>query len=118
MVGSVPMVAHRFILRKLSAPGTAQDIRIGYSSPVPEKIGSLGLGFTSGDRLLVFDNSAAGMNKSASINLLYSNGVWLNAGVDVTNSFELQPGFGYVFRRASAAPTGSVVWTDIQSYLQ
>ena len=118
LVGNVPMVSHRFIVRKLSASGTGQDIRIGYSSPVPEVIGNLNLGFTAGDRLLVFDNAATGINKSASVNLLFNGTAWFNGAANVSATFQLQPGFGYVFRRAASAAAGSVTWSDTQSYLQ
>jgi uncharacterized protein (TIGR02597 family) len=118
MVGGVPMISHRHILRKLSASGTAQDIRIGFSSPVPEVIGNLNMGFTAGDRLLVFDNSAVGMNKSAAVTLVYSGSAWLQGPTNVSATFQLQPGFGYIFRRASTAAAGTVSWSATQSYLQ
>ncbi|HYF35379.1 MAG TPA: TIGR02597 family protein [Prosthecobacter sp.] len=118
LVGGVPMVSHRHILRKLSAAGTAQDIRIGFSSPVPEIIGNLTLGFNPGDRLLVFDNSATGINKSASITLSYTASGWFQGPTNVTSTFQLQPGFGYIFRRASTAAPGTVTWSATQSYLQ
>jgi uncharacterized protein (TIGR02597 family) len=118
MVGSVPMATHRSVLKKNSDAGIAQDIRIGYSSPVPEVIGDLNLGFTAGDQLLVFDNTAAGQNKSSIITLVFSGTAWYNGAANVTETFQLQPGQGYVFRRAPSAPNGNTTWTTIQSYLQ
>lgn len=118
MVGSVPMSSHRVKINKLSAVGTAQDIRIGYASPVPETIGSLGLGFSAGDRLLVFDNSTTGFNKSASVTLVFNGTGWLQGSTDVSSSFLLQPGQGYIFRRSPSVGAGTITWTDTQSYLQ
>ena len=118
MVGSVPMATHRYVLRKNSSTGTAQDIRIGYTSPVPEIIGNLKVGFTPGDQLLVFDNAAAGKNKSSVKTLVYSGSFWYDGAVNVTTSFKLQPGQGYIFRRAPSASAGATVWATMQSYLR
>lgn len=118
MVGSVPMAAHRFVMKKNSATGTAQDIRIGYSSPIPEIIGNLHLGFTAGDQLLVFDNTSSGQNKSAITTLVFSGADWYNGATKVTTTFQLQPGQGYVFRRSPSAAAGSTTWVNMQSYLQ
>ena len=118
-VGSVPMTSHRIILRTL-AGGTPQDNWVGYTSPVPETIGSTGLGIAAGDNLLVFDNSATGQNKSASQILVYTGSAWLDTGnfSNVTDTFMIQPGFGYVLRKAQTTNPEDVVWQDLQSYLQ
>lgn len=119
MMGAVPMATHRHVMKKNSAEGTAQDIRIGYSSPVPEVIGNVHLGFTAGDQLLVFDNTAAGQNKSSVKTLVYNGAAdWYDGATKVTNSFYLQPGQGYVFRRSPTVPAGKTTWKTLQSYLQ
>lgn len=120
MVGSVPMNKHRVKLQ-IAAANTDQDIAVGYSSPVPTPIGSSGLGFSDGDSLLVFNNSAAGINKSASTILSYSvaDGGWLDEGFNVVNTtYILQPGQGYILRKAGVASTSSITWTQLQTYLQ
>jgi uncharacterized protein (TIGR02597 family) len=118
IVGAVPMSTHRQVLKKNAAAGTAQDIRIGYTSPVPEVIGTVHLGFSAGDQLLVFDNTAVGKNKSSTATLIYSGSAWFNGAANVTNTFQLQPGQGYIFRRAPSAPAGNTTWATMQSYLQ
>ena len=118
MVGTVPMSSHRLLIRTLAA-NTAQDIRIGYMSPVPETLGQVGLGFASGDRLLAFNNAATGINKSPSTTLQFNGTNWLNIQTlqIVTNTYTLQPGNGYVYRRAATANPVTTAWNDLQSYL-
>lgn len=118
MVGAVPMASQRAVLAKLSQVGQGQDLRVGISSPVPEFIGNLELGFTPGDRLLVFNNSLVGFNKSPSMTLLWSGSAWFQGATNVSATFLLEPGNGYVLRRSSNAPAGAVVWQLVQSYLQ
>ncbi|MES2598290.1 MAG: TIGR02597 family protein [Verrucomicrobiota bacterium] len=119
IVGSVPMAKHRAVVRTFAA-NTAQDHWISYSSPVPTPIGQTGLGFTPGDNLLVFDNSALGQNKSASQILVYTGSGWLdtNGFANVTATFNLQPGFGYILRKAQTASAQTFVWQGLQTYLQ
>ena len=118
MVGSVPMTSHRAILKTLTA-NLAQDNRVGYSSPVPEIIGNTGLGFANGDRLLAYNNAATGQNKAPSTTLQFNGTAWINIQTlqNVTTTFTLQPGFGYVYRRAANATPGATAWSDVQSYL-
>jgi len=117
-VGSVPMSKHRFLIRTL-ANNQDQDIRIGYTSPVPEVIGSLAFGFSNDDQLFVYNNAATGFNKAPAKILLFDGSAWIDTDdfSDVTNSFALQPGQGYVFRRKSTPTPQMVVWSDLQSYL-
>jgi len=118
MVGSVPMSKHRILLRTLAAD-TPQDSRIGYLSPIPEAIGSVGLGTNPGDELHVFDNSAVGINKSPVTILEFTGTAWLNqdSGANVNTSFMMQPGQGYLLRRVGTASPSTVAWSDLQSYL-
>jgi len=117
-VGSVPMSKHRYLIKTL-ANNQDQDIRIGYSSPVPETIGSLGLGFSTDDQLFVYNNAASGMNKAPSKILLYDSGAWIDTDdfSNVSSSFQLQPGQGYVFRRKGTATPQTIAWSHLQSYL-
>lgn len=119
MVGSVPMAKHRFLLRTL-ANNLSQDIFVGYSSPIPEPVGNLSLGFAEDDQLLVFNNAAAGQNKSASQVLYYTTGDgWVDdTFTPVGSTFMLQPGQGYIFRKKATANPTTVVWQDLQGYLQ
>jgi uncharacterized protein (TIGR02597 family) len=117
VIGSVPMIRHRTVISTL-APKVAQDVHIAYSSPVPELIGNSSLGFSNGDQLFVFDNDTPGQNKSASQTLTFNANKWYDATSlqEVTNTFSLQPGRGYVFRKAGTATPQDFVWQDHQSY--
>ncbi len=117
LVGSVPMAKHRRFVRTL-APDVSQDNWIGLASPVPEALGTLNLGFSSGDQLLVFDNSATGFNKTASEVLAFDGAAWKNSGGQaVDETFFFQPGFGYVLRKNSTGAPANFVWQVLQSYL-
>jgi hypothetical protein len=118
MVGVVPMTKHRLRI-KVPSSTVDQDIAIGFSSPVPTAIGSVGLNFTEDDQLLVFNNSAAGQNKPASAVYYYVNGDgWVDDSfAPVGTSMMLQPGQGYIFRK-KAAGNSTYLWTSLQSYLQ
>jgi hypothetical protein len=89
-------------------------------SPIPEIIGDVALGFSDFDELHVFDNAASGINKSASKVLVFASGHWYDSAdfSDVTTTFQLQPGFGYLFRKAATANPQNFVWSKLQSYLQ
>ena len=119
-VGAVPMSSHRLVIRTL-ADNTPQDVWFSYASPVPTFIGTAGLGFSPGDQLLAFDNSATGINKAATDILFYNGaGGWLdsnNGFANVNGTFELKPGFGYVFRKAATPTPQTFVWQDVQTYL-
>jgi uncharacterized protein (TIGR02597 family) len=117
ITGSVPMATNRLVVRTLVA-SKQQDQRIFFNSPVPEYVGNSGLGTTAGDQLLVFDNSATGKNKSANVILVWTGTKWLNSGVDVSSTFQLQPGTSYVLRKAPSASPGTTVTSHLQSYLQ
>ena len=117
IAGEIPTFSQRGDLVKLSSAN--QDNRISFFSPVDVVIGQSGLGFTPGDRLLVFDNAATGQNKAASIILVWSGSDWIGlAGVSGSQGavFKLKAGQGYVYRRASTAPVGTVDWIADQPY--
>lgn len=118
VTGAVPMTAHRMRLSTL-ASNTRQDIRIFYNSPVPEVIGNVfNVGsLVPGDQLLYVDNAAAGKNKPT-VTLVWNGTNWLQGATAVTTTFNLLPGQSYLFRKNQSASPSSVVWSDLQSYLQ
>lgn len=118
LFGTVPSTRHRIVVSKLDA-SLPQDSTIGYFGPVPEPIGDSNLGFNPGDQLLVFDNLNPGTNQSASRILVFSGSTWLGLiGIsgDVSDSFMLEPGAGYILRQPSIAPAVDTEWRDVQSF--
>lgn len=134
MVGAVPMSSQRIRLSTL-ANNTAQDIAIGYMAPVSEALSSIGnpsvlpanqtanaLGFPAqfGDSIMGFDNSATGINKGAAVIYTWNGSAFeddINGG-EISYTVKLQPGFGYIYRKAATATPQTVVWKHLQSYLQ
>jgi uncharacterized protein (TIGR02597 family) len=119
VTGSVPMRKHRLNLATL-AGNTPQDIPMGYGSPVPETLNKVGLGaMANGDQILGFDNAATGYNKSASQLLIMEGGVWKDqiTGEAVETTFQLKPGYGYIYRKAATSAPSVTVWTGLPVYL-
>ncbi|GEP44638.1 TIGR02597 family protein [Brevifollis gellanilyticus] len=134
-VGSVPMSKHRTRLATKSN-NVAQDIAIGFMSPVPEKLSTVGdptvavpqqtanfLNFpvAVGDKILGFDNSLPGINKGNSVQFTWNGTEWeddINFGQVANYQTTLQPGFGYIYRRAATGTANSLVWNKIPAYLQ
>lgn len=117
--GEVPTNSTRTLIDK-KLVGVAQDNMISYFSPTGEVIGASGLGLTSGDLLIEWSNSAAGINK-ASITILEFDGTdWTDTDTldTVTNTFVLQGGKAYRYRRAASAAVGVVPITDTKTYMQ
>jgi len=118
-VGNVPMTKYRQQLKTLAA-NTDQDFAFGYSSPIPETLDNVGLGAApDGDTILGFNNAATGYNKSASQLLVRDGGAWVDGftGDPVGATFQLQPGFGYVYRKFRTVSPTTAVWSDLPSYL-
>jgi uncharacterized protein (TIGR02597 family) len=115
--GEVPTANSRTFVDKL-AVGVAQDTRLSYYSPVDENINTSGLSavITPGDRLLGYDNSAAGVNKAPIENVLWTGSAWTISGVAQPN-FTLKGGRGYTVRRLANAAVGSADWKDQQAYI-
>jgi len=114
MAGTVPTYKHRSVLDQVSA---TQDIGFAHTAAVGEVIGTSGLSSVcaSGDQLLVFDNSLAGQNKSATQIIEFDGAAWIdtNSFDDVTGTFTINSGVGYVLRR-----TGSTaVLSDTPNYI-
>ncbi len=115
--GAVPTVPARTVISKLGA--NSQDNRISVTSPVDEPISGLGLGFTPGDRLLAYNNGASGKNKAPNEVLVWNGSSWIGlVGLSGNQRlYKLKAGVGYVYKRASTAPTGEISWKATQSYL-
>lgn len=121
LAGEVPVANSRAYIDKLTA-GSAQDTRLSYFGAGDEIIGASGLvtslGLVTGDRLLAFNNNAAGINKSPNETLtLGANGRWAIGPTDVTDTYTLKAGRGYVIRRVQGAPVGSLDWKDAPTYV-
>ena len=114
--GEVQVSKHRNVISKLSAT-TAQDTRFAHSNPAGELIGTSGYGFDDGDELVVFDNNATGMNKAGS-SYFYFGGAWYDGGFeDVSTSFTLKGGQGYVYKRIATAAVGDTLVSDVVNYV-
>lgn len=93
---------------------TADDNHVGIMSPVPVSLGLSGLPASNDDVLLVYDNDASGVNKLSFDSYVFFGGRWYqnySPFNDVTDTYELEPGAGYIYRRASTAPA-SEEWTQ------
>lgn len=134
-VGGVPMSTHRIRLAT-QAGNVPQDIAFGFMSPIPEKLSSVGdpsipvgqqtanflqLPVSVGDQILGFDNSTTGINKGNSIQFTWSGTEWeddINFGQVANYLTTLNPGFGYIYRKAASPTPTSVVWSRLPVYLQ
>ncbi len=107
--GDVPLVGHRL---DVSKDGTgAEDMEIGIQNPVPLAVGALNLPAEDDDEILLFNNEAAGLNKSSAENLLYFDGAWYDGDFnDVTTTHILTPGAGFILRRATNSTTLPQEW--------
>ncbi len=119
-VGSVPMSAARFRITA-KAIGVDQDIRFGFMSPIPEAINALGIPAQTGDTILVFNNAAAGINKSSFKSYTFDSGTWYDDSTEtaIDSTVKLEPGFGYIYRkfRQTNPALQSFVWQKVPSYL-
>lgn len=119
LAGGVPMAAHRSVIATLLA-NEPQDTRIAYLSPVDTPIGESGLGFNAGDQILVFDEDAAGLNKSSTQTAFYNGSQWIDLTTfqDVSDTLILSPGRGYIYRRAPSMTPDDAVWQEAQTYFK
>ena len=116
-VGTVPMDRIRTALQNVT-PGQDQDIRITTGTPIPVTLASfLNPGAPAdGDIVLIFDDSAPGINKAASFVVTYYNGFgWYDGPTDM-NGHQLQPGQGIVYRKAGANSANTLYVTFKPSY--
>jgi len=117
LVGEVPTHKTKIVLSNVN-PSSQQDIFIAYQSPVPETVGNSSVTAAAqfGDRLLFVDNSLTGLNKAPSISVEYDGAAWLDENLDdVTNTFNIPPGSGIIYRRQPAG--NATIWTQDPTYL-
>jgi uncharacterized protein (TIGR02597 family) len=119
LAGHVSMTAHYRLLKTLTAK-RMNDNRFGYMSPVEETLATTGLRAAAGDQLLAYDNAAPGINKTPSAILTYNGSTWTTGtpAQDVTATFKLQPGQGYIYRCAARPKPSTLVWSDLPGYLE
>ncbi len=112
--GEVPTAANYVAIgERVGAP---RDTFFSYMSPTSEPLGSSGIGISAGDMLIDFNNTAAGRNKSGTPYFYIGGGNWEDGDGGSANSFQLQGGKAYVFRRAAASANRYVISKDQQSY--
>ncbi len=117
--GAIPRARHRADLSK-NVPTDTEDLFVSHSDPIPVPVGGaggLGLPAENNDKIYVYDNSSAGINKSSSVSLIYFSGSWYNGstGQNVTETFLLEPGRGFVLRRSSGSDPGAA-WARDRFY--
>ena len=110
---------------------TQQDNFVSVIRPIDVKLNDLGLissgafaaspsSFNRVDQLFVFDNSAVGINKSASATYYYFNNAWrkfgqspaIDAGTDV-----IPASSGFMIRKGATASGATVYWQNSPTYL-
>ena len=115
----------------LTRTNTQQDNFVSVIRPVDVKLNDLGLissgafaaspnSFNRVDQLFVFDNSAAGINKSASATYYYFNGAWRKFGQATTidaGSDVIPAGSGFIIRKGATATGATVFWQNAPTYL-
>jgi uncharacterized protein (TIGR02597 family) len=136
LAGNVQMSGARASLGTRTA-NRAQDNHFTLALPVPISLSDTGL-VTSGaftpstdilgikDKLLVFNNSATGRNKSASATYFYFAGDnvfdagWYRFGdmSQTVGSFALKPGEGFIVRKSATAAAETRIWSLTPPYLQ
>ena len=112
--GEVPMAASYVAIGERS--GGARDTFFSYMSPTSEPLASSGIGVSTGDMLIDYNNTAAGKNKSGTPYFYVGGGNWEDGDGGSANTFPLQGGKAYVFRRAAASANQYVISKDQQSY--
>lgn len=116
LFGDVPSSSSRIDLTK---DGTGEeDMEISHASPVPVVVGDLSIPAENNDQILVFNNESTGINKSSSNNLLFYEGLWYDATtfLDVSTTFVLAPGQGFVLRKSATSSNGVVEWSEPAPY--
>ena len=117
--GSVPLETNRTIIFGHTGQ---QDSPIAFFSPVDEPILSANLPSAVGDRILLFNPSATGINKAPSTTYEFGNPFsifasdrWYNTGTLTEVTTEVLPaGSSFVYRTGSAS--ADTAWTDDATY--
>ena len=116
--GQVPTTASRAIV--VSA-GTGTDNMLSFFGAVGQPIGTSGLSAIAhvGDQVQAYTNGDAGENKAPSVIIEFDGASWIDLSSfdDVTSTYLLQGGQGYLFRRTAGDPVGDAVWTALPSYV-
>ncbi len=111
--------------RYVSTQTAKDDIAAVSGRPVAMTLAGLKLGGTSAfvtttsvavhkDELLMFNNSATGINKSAAATYFYYNGAWRKGGASASTSFDNEPvpaGAALIIRKASGV-SGAAQWNQ------
>lgn len=133
--GGVPMDGHRVIIGT-RVGGVGQDNMVVLQSGAGTTLGNSGLvesgaiagsaTFTPVDSVLVFDNAAAGINKSASAVYFYYTGSlaggpgWRRQGAALNSIFDgaqLNAQEGFIVRKRATEMPQETAWTHIPHYL-
>lgn len=140
--GAVPITTsggtdRRYIIGTVTA-NVPQDNAVALGVPVPLTLSQLNLfqsgaftgttnaGGSTGDKLYVFDDSVAGINKAASSSYYYYTGTGFGGpgwrkqagGLNVIRDSEVvfQPGTGIIIRKEASPVPSTVVWSIPLSY--
>lgn len=115
--GDVPTSSLRNSLTKDGTDPLGEDLFIASMSPVPALASSLNLPVANGDQLLVFGPEGSGIDQPESSSFVYGGGSWFNniTFVDVSSSLMLEPGVGYILRRANSSPSFEE-WTEVAPF--
>ena len=124
--GTVQAIA---LARVIPTDTSKNDVPAVTGRVTPVTLAQLGLGGTAAfqtstsiltrkDELLVFDNGATGINKSAAATYFYYNGAWRKVGASPATSFdgEVLPAGAAVIIRKAAGTAGSSTWTQVSPY--
>lgn len=123
------------LTKKLTLPlrtqtSSQQDNFVSLSRPVDVKLNDLGLissgafaptssAFNPTDKLLVFNNAVAAINKSASLTYYYFNNAWrrvdLPSTTDAGNDV-IRAGSGFIIRKAATVDGASAFWQNAATY--
>jgi uncharacterized protein (TIGR02597 family) len=135
--GNVPSGDRRYIVGTISA-NTEQDNAVAVDIPVPLTLtqsnlfesgaftGTASISGVGGDKLFVFNDATAAVNKAAFKQYYYYTGTgfggsgWRLTGGGFStiknNEIVFQPGSGYVIRKVASPTPSTVVWTIPTSF--
>lgn len=117
VTGCVPVNKIRTVFQNVTA-SQDQDIRTTTGCPIPVALGTfLNNGAPSaGDIVLIFDDTAQGINKAATFAATYYVGYGWYSGPTDLNNYQIQPTQGIVYRKAGANSSTNVTNVFTPSY--